>query len=140
MKFIRKIVVYVLCTTIAALPWHGTARATTTGQKDAAAEAKRLGPSVIGTLKGSTQQYGSDIKSMTPQNQTAKSSLFRGGFQSFREAQHSNVPNGISFRNLWHSRFYIGYFYAPKKTRNLAKWKVQTCPPADRALTFMSGP
>ena len=70
MKFIRKIVVYVLCTTITALPWHGTARATTTGQKDAAAEAKRLGPSVIGTLKGSTQQYGSDIKLMTPQNKT----------------------------------------------------------------------
>ena len=28
----------------------------------------------------------------------------------------------------------------PKKTRNLAKWEAQTCPPADRALTFMSGP
>ena len=31
-------------------------------------------------------------------------------------------------------------FLCPKKARNLAKWKAQTCPPADRALTFMSGP
>ena len=30
-------------------------------------------------------------------------------------------------------------FLCPKKVRNLAKWKAQTCPPADRALTFMSG-
>ena len=30
-------------------------------------------------------------------------------------------------------------FLCPKKARNLAKWKAQTCPPADRALTFMSG-
>ena len=45
----------------------------------------------------------------------AKSSLFRGGFQSFRGTQHSNAPNGISFRKLWHSRFYTGYFYVPQK-------------------------
>ena len=52
---------------------------------------------------------------MTVLQLAAKSSIFRGGFQSFRGTQHSNAPNGISFRKLWHSRFYTGYFYAPQK-------------------------
>lgn len=84
--------------------------------------------------------FGTALRTQLTRFLTAKSSLFRGGFQGFRGTPHSNAPNGISFRSLWHSRFYTGYFYAPKKTRNLAKWKAQTCPPADRALTFMSGP
>ena len=45
----------------------------------------------------------------------AKSSLFRGGFQSFRGDLHSNDPNGINFQNLWHSWFFTGYFYVQRR-------------------------
>ena len=45
----------------------------------------------------------------------AKSSLFRGGFQSFRGNLHSNDPNGINFQNLWHSWFFTGYFYVQRR-------------------------
>ena len=66
----------------------------------------------------------------------AKSSLFRGGFQSFRGTLHSNAPNGISFRKLWHSRFYTGYFYALQKRletslsgrRRLVHWLIGRSP------------
>ncbi len=47
--------------------------------------------------------------------QIAKSSLFRGGLQSFRGNLHSNDPNGINFQNLWHSWFFTGYFYVQRR-------------------------
>lgn len=67
---------------------------------------------------------------------SAKSSLFRGGFQSFRGTLHSNAQNGISFRKLWHSRFYTGYFYALQKRletslsgrRRLVHWLIGRSP------------
>ena len=50
-----------------------------------------------------------------PHAVVAKSSLFRGGFQSFRGNLHSNDPNGINFQNLWHSWFFTGYFYVQRR-------------------------
>ena len=49
------------------------------------------------------------------EHKPAKSSLFRGGFQSFRGNLHSNDPNGINFQNLWHSWFFTGYFYVQRR-------------------------
>ena len=68
---------------------------------------------VAGTIMHSDR--GTQYCSAAFQNRLAKSSLFRGGFQSFRGDLHSNDPNGINFQNLWHSWFFTGYFYVQRR-------------------------